>query len=337
MDASEALTHADSGIALTRDLLLEYPADQMLKQRLGSLMAGGAAAYRNLGELTHAASYYADSIQIREELLRDDPHNSGTQRNLMIAYGNYATMLGIPRFANLDQPDEARIYAGKAVAIAREMVAADANDVTARRDLGMCLGRLGMIDPAANGDSQSLASLEEAISLIEPIARANPKSSEIAGQVAMIAEYEGTRQQALARNADALTSYRKSMSILQPFVDVHNGTVTAEYVTDEENIAVLEASLGHNAKALEEANQAIGHAQGAGDHNMHTDSQTAVLGKAWAMMAITQSKLGMVQDARESASDAMRFWSTVTRKGMLLTYRKLMAETQLIADLPAPQ
>ena len=64
------------------------------------------------------------------------------RRNLLIVYGNYTMMLGVPASPNLGRPDEARIYAAKAVALARATVAADASDVTGRRDLAMILGRL---------------------------------------------------------------------------------------------------------------------------------------------------------------------------------------------------
>jgi hypothetical protein len=57
---------------------------------------------------------------------------------------------------NLGRPAEARRYAAKAVELAREMVRADPKDGTALHDLGVSLGRLGMIDPAPGNDASAL-------------------------------------------------------------------------------------------------------------------------------------------------------------------------------------
>jgi hypothetical protein len=98
----------------------------------------------------------------REALLQSDPGNPIIRRNLLMAYGNYASLLGIPWSPNLGRPEEARIYAAKAVAIARTMVAADVNNATGKHDLGMSLSRLGTIDPAPGTAADSFATFEEA-------------------------------------------------------------------------------------------------------------------------------------------------------------------------------
>ena len=160
-----------------RALLSRYPDDAELKQSLGSLLAAEAGALKSAGELEKAADLYSQSIQIREELLRNQPQDTLTRRNLMVAYGNYATTLGIPWGANLGRPAEARVYAAKAVALARESVSSDPQDATARYDLGIALSRQGMIDPPPGGAEDSLATLKEAGSLVGPIAKGNPKSA----------------------------------------------------------------------------------------------------------------------------------------------------------------
>jgi hypothetical protein len=83
--------------------------------------------------------------------------------------------------------------------------------------LGSSLGRLGLVDPAPDGVAESLASLEEAHKLIEPIAAANSKSAEKANQVALIVEYEGHRRRTMGHNDEAMARYRKSIALLQPF------------------------------------------------------------------------------------------------------------------------
>ena len=113
----------------------QNPSNELLEQGLGSL-AGGAGAYRLLGELQKSADDFRQSIGIRERLLRNNPSSTSLRRSLMIVYGNYAVLLAGPQAPNLENPPpEARVYGERSVALARLAVASDANDVTARRDL----------------------------------------------------------------------------------------------------------------------------------------------------------------------------------------------------------
>lgn len=138
--------------------------------------------------MEQAADSYRESIHIREDLLRDQVEDPRTHRNLMMAYGNYALLLGVPWSANLGHPPRSAYTRPGRCAMARESVAAEPQDATARFDLGMSLGRLGMIDPPKGGVRDSLAALQQAASLIEPIAKSNPKSSSNADSLAMVLE-----------------------------------------------------------------------------------------------------------------------------------------------------
>ncbi len=330
-DPSRALQHAKRGIQLDRELLKQYPNVVMLRQRLGAIMAGEAAAYRSLGDLESARKDYLESIAIREELLRGDPTSVSLRRGLMIVYGNFATLLGIGWSPNLNEPAEARIYAGKCVALARQAVAGDASDVTARHDLGMSLSRLGMIDPGPDGVAQSLASLEEAQALIEPIVKVNPKAAETANQIGTILEYEGHRLEALGRNAEALARYQESLRILQPFFDGQNASVLTQYFADEQYIAFLEASTGDTTAALDMAKRALTQAMKiSGDSLERTETQKVVLARAWSILGITQSRLGTRIEAGESATNAMKLWETIQKPVFLLPNRALISDTKAL-------
>ena len=337
-DAVEALVHANRAIALTRELQKTHPDDETLKQELGSIMAAAAGGYRTLGDLPRAAEYYRESIAIREDLLHGDPHNVVIRRNVMIAYGNYATVLGIPWSPNLGRSDEARIYARKGVELARETVKGDVNDATGRHDLGMTLGRLGMIEPGADMDevAQSLAALEEAESFIRPILVANPKSSETAAQLALILEYEGFRLQTLGRAANALERFGSSVAALQPFTEEPHMAVNtlSQYLSSREDLALLDVSIGDMSGALREANLSVSQAKSICDRPHRSDAQTIVIAKAWATLAFVESKAGKAAEARDCAGTALELWKTVTTPGILVVHQDIMARTQALLSAP---
>jgi hypothetical protein len=111
-------------------------------------------------------------------------------------------------------------------------VSDDPNDATAKRDLGMSLSRLGMLDPEPNKAAESLATLREARGLIETIAKANPGSAEAEGQVAIIQEHEGHSLEDLGRVPEAIVSYWESVATGHPFLDQPSATIMSQYLTE---------------------------------------------------------------------------------------------------------
>jgi eukaryotic-like serine/threonine-protein kinase len=331
IDPARALDHANHGIALYRELLDRYPSDPSIKQGLGAVMAAGAGAYRTLGELQKSDEYYREAIQAREELIHDDPDNTALRRNLLINYGNYAMLLGIPSAPNLHHLEQARVYAARGVALARTMVTADTNDANARHDLGMILSRLGMIDPAPGGTEESLHNLEEAQALIEPIAAANAKSVETAAQLATIFQYQGHRQEALGHRDEAIASYRRSMALLQTFFDGHMKAAGAQYILDEEDLALLYASSGDSAQALDLSSLALTQAHNYANTIVQADARQAFLAHSWCVTAIVQAKSGRTDEAQRSAATAMNLWSKVGNPGTLSQYRDQISEMQSLS------
>jgi tetratricopeptide (TPR) repeat protein len=210
------------------------------------------------------------------------------------------------------------------------MVQADKNDGTARHDLGMSLGRLGMIDPALDGTAESLAALQESRSLIEPILAANPKSSESADQITLILEYEGHRLKALGRNTEAIASYRRSMALLQPFLTRPNGPDRAQYISDEQSLALLYASIDDHSAASELADSALAAVQKYNAVSPPSEYRVAALAGAWATVAITRSKGGAAIQAQEAANEAMKLWNSVRTPSLLTVWRQQIADTQTL-------
>jgi eukaryotic-like serine/threonine-protein kinase len=331
IDPVRALEHANHSIALDRELLARYPGDVQITQALGSVMAGGAGAYKTLGDLEKAEEYFRESIETREELIRDDPNNSGLRRNLLVAYGNYAMLLGIPSAPNLHRPEQARVYAAKGVALARMMVSADPNDANARHDLGMILSRSGQIDPAPDSAADSLKNLEEAQSLLEPIAAANAKSVEIATQLATIFQYKAHRQESLGHRDEAVAGYRKSMALLQAFVDGHMKTAIAQYILDEQDLALLYAESKSGGQAMELSGLALTQAQNYAATIVQADARQAFLAQSWCVNALVQVRSGMTVEAQHSAAMALELWNDVANPGILSQYRDQIAEMQSIS------
>jgi len=335
------LEYATHGIVLAKELLLRYPDDRGLKLSLSSDLDNVAEAASQKGDLDGAAVDLQQSITLSEELLKKDPYDAVVRRNLMIMYATYAGILGTPSLPNLGRPAEALIYGAKVVALAREMESSDPQDVTARFDLGMALVTLGMIDPAPDGLKDSLASLQEAISLIEPIAKANPKSSFYAYRLSNALDFEGRRLEALGRTAEAIKSYRRSLEVLQPFFDSGNTVmVYGQRIRNEEDLAQVLSSTGDYAAALELASGAVAQSEKRVATGPPSEQTVGSLARAYARLAAVEEEAGKPDEARQSAEKARSTWKQVHSRGALSIYPSVMAANdqrlaRLNATLPA--
>lgn len=325
-----ALEHADHCIALERVLMTRHPGEKTVQQGLAIITAATGGAYRNLGDLEKSREYYRQSIELREQLQQNDPNDLNIRRGLIVTYGNYATVLGIPWSPNLGRPAEARTYAAKAVAVARSEVAADPKDATARLDLAMSLGRFGMIDPAPGDTAASVAALQEAKKLMEPLVAANPQSSTIAINLAQVMEYEGQYLEESSQTAAASDTYRKSLALLEPFAGTPASSVMAQYVSTEKDLAHLAASTGDHETADRLAHKALDMAEKMAAIPPPADLRVAAFAHAWSILAWTQAKAGSNVAARQSAEKAMQLWNSVQKPGVLTAYRAPMAETRAL-------
>lgn len=331
VDPQRAVEHSNHAADLAESLLHDFPDNLTVKQAYAATQAATGGANKTAGKLEQAAENYRRAITVREDLLRADPNNLVLRRNLTIVCGNYSSLLGVPWSANLGRPEEARKYAARAVELARWMVNADPKDTSARRDLAYSLGREGMIDPAPGQAAESLALLEEAEKLIEPMMRANAKSTDAAIEFSSILEYKAHRLEALHRTDEAKQMYRKSMAALEPFANIPTGAALPQLIADYEGLAMLQASLGEKSEALENANTAIEMAKKSVQIAHSSEPRVAALGAAWSALGVVQSRTGNPELAQQSAEKALGIWQGVHRPGLLTAYREAVAEAHALS------
>jgi len=331
-DPPRALEHSNRDIALLRDLVARFPREAEAKSELGVALGATAGALMNTGDLERSAELYRQSIQAREELLVSDPNNVDFQRGLLVTWGNYGAVLGVPWMSNLGRSEEARAACVHAVAIARKLASADAQNATAHIDLGASLTRLGSIDVPPEGIPQSLANLREAIAILEPAVKTNPKGWHIASHLTTALEYAGRRLESLGRTAEAAAYYKQALAIAEPLASAGNPSLIASTLADEQDLALLYASLGDRAAAFDFAGRAValGQKQYAGPGPK--DNRISRLAKAWFALASVQSKFNDWDSARETAAKAGALWPLIENRGILSACRKFIQGTDTLVS-----
>ncbi|WP_051670495.1 serine/threonine protein kinase [Bryobacter aggregatus] len=320
--------HATRMVQLYSELVRRFPNQLELKQHYG----GGLATFGNhamrTGNLEVAADAYRQAIEIRETLLAADPNNAVSKRSLLVNYGNYATVLGLAWMPNLGRYADSRAYSQKAVTLARELVQSDAQDTNARYDLAMCLSRLGMVQPDPGGESSSLASLSEAIALIEPIYAANPKSTPVAAQLSMAREYAGHRLRALGRIDEAIRQYQQAIADAEGAMSGGSGSLTVQAFVTEEALADLYATRKDSTTALDFSRRAIARAEAFFRSDPNSEPRAAHLARAYAELSAIHRSFGQHGEAREAAQHALTLWAPVRNAAAMFSHRKIAQETR---------
>jgi len=327
-DVQGALARAEQAIALLSDQVVRFPADLDLRRELGSAFASAAGSIAD--DLARAAGYYERSIRMREQIFEARPQDVALRRDLIVVYGNYCRILGIPWGNNLGRYAEARVYCEKSVALARELAKTDAHNTTARYDLGVALSHLGMVEPDPQGVSDSLRSLREAIDIVEPIAAANPKSASMATQLALAQEYAGRRLQSLRQMSEAAGQYRKSLGTVEACAAYASGVPACvmQSFTSEEALASLNAETGDRGAAFEFANRALARARAFADGDPKSERRTGYLAQAYFVLASVSRAAGDREQTHASVERAVSLWRTVHDPNVLAFHRQAKEEAE---------
>jgi hypothetical protein len=113
--------------------------------------------------------------------------------------------------------------------------------------------------------------------------------------------------------------------------------VISQYLSCQQSLALLEASIGDHAAALDLGAQGIDLAEEYSNTLPRPDSRSATMAEAWSILAVVQSKAGLAEQARQSANTAGTIWNSITRPGVLSAHRRALADIQIILNLPGSQ
>jgi tetratricopeptide (TPR) repeat protein/tRNA A-37 threonylcarbamoyl transferase component Bud32 len=337
-DAGLSLVHANRQIEIVSGLVDRFPDDRDLEQELGVALASAAVAMDDLADSEKTVDYFERSIRIREQFLEREPHNAVVRRNLMVAYGNYATRLGVPWSANLGRYAEARTYARKSVTLARALVADDPQDKTARYDLGEFLARLGEIPPEPDQVADSLQILEEAQSILEPIGRDDPTSWGVMVQLTLAREYAAFRLQSLGRLEHSAETFRKSLAGVEPTMRADPNQPEGAIVSmiAEEGLAEIYALQGNGVAATLSAHHAVDRAKKFLAPRPDAVFRQGYLGDAYFELAWVERTLDDWDRAAADAERATSIWRSISHKGVLAVHRQSRERTEaLVREIAA--
>jgi tetratricopeptide (TPR) repeat protein len=317
-DASAALGYSNEQIHSLQQILKLFPTNDAAALDLATAYSQAAVIRNRRGELRDAVDLYHRAIDLRERAIAHNPADAGTRRLVMITYGNLAGTLGSPFYLNLgDTPGALENYT-RALAIARELAKADADNQLAQYDLANALLLTASLDLPEDRWAASLAMLQEADAILQKLVAADPQSVTKLRRLAMAQEYEGRRLQALGNRTQAVAYYRQSLAIAEKAL-AHNpsdGNLTSQALADEEALAAALALDGNRAGAVEIAQKAVARAERVSSApGSEMDIAIRHRAEAYHELGAVYAAFSEWKDARAAAERAVSAWRQLANAG----------------------
>lgn len=311
------LEWSQRALSAFQTLAVRFPGREDILEGLAGAYSRTGTGLTWTGDLQAALTEYRQCAEVRERLVSAHPNDMAGQRDLMLAYGHIAAVLGTPLVPNLGDSEGARTYYRKAAALAGRIAAADPLNGTAQYDLAAVTLRLGILDVAPSGLEDSLAALRTAAGELESLIRASPNDSRYKSQLTIAQEYIGRRLFALGRLRESIAAYRQSLAGADAALAGDPGS-RANYsqlaATSGGLVRALAAS-GDRAGAMAQARTAIARIEACGPRGVDEPNCARYKASAWLALGAacrvfaqspSSSPEGRQSDWREAQAAARR-------------------------------
>jgi tetratricopeptide (TPR) repeat protein len=286
-DAGAALVWSRRALTAFEALSIRFPAQETILERLADVHSRNGVALNAVGNLQAALTEYRQCADVRQRLVSAHPNDVARRRDLMLAYGHMAAVLGSPLVPNLGDSEGARANYRKAVELAEQLAKSDKQNLTAQYDLAAVMLRLGIVEVPPSGLQGSLDALRGAAANLESLLRTSPGDSRYRSQLAIAQEFTGNRLRDLGRLPESIAAYRQSLdgadSILA--ADPANRSAYSQAAATSSGLVRALAASGERQEALGHGQAAIARAEACASHCAEKASCTRYLANAWLALA----------------------------------------------------
>jgi len=278
-DASEAL-HLSEGVAAER------PSDQAARHSIANAYAAVGLAESGLNQLEQAHAHFQQGTAEMERLVSSDPRNVSWNRDLMLAHGHVADVLGNPDLPNLGDRTGALQAYRKAAEIGKTLYQADRADQRAAADYGIVLSRVETMmddrDPGAK-----LAVQQESIHVLEDAAKTDPGNVALKIDLALVNQHLGDSYTAAADIGNAHQAYVRSAAIASSGMKSGHASLHTLFILTTQRLALNAVARGRRREALEFAGTALH----AGENPPQGSGPLRALPRGLSAMGLTYAAL----------------------------------------------
>ena len=253
-DYDGALRDGLDGVRLLGDVASGRATDRSARQSLATAYAAVGMAQTGATRLQEALKYFQLDVGEMEQLVAMDPRNVNWKRDLMLAYGHVADVLGNPGVPNLGNRAGALEAFQRVAAIAKEIYDADRADQRAVTDYGIALSRVETVmdDGPAKIDVQ-----QKSLELLTEAAGVNPADVQLKVYQSLVAQHLGDAFTALGNARGARDAYARSVAVAEPALSSGHAALIILFVQSAQRLVAKDGASGRRREALDVARRAL--------------------------------------------------------------------------------
>jgi tetratricopeptide (TPR) repeat protein len=246
-DRAEPYTR--EAVDVLNKLLKKEPDNPDYLENLASMDNRMATIASRRHDVKAAADYVREGTAIRERLLKLAPDDGQRLRGLWVSYGRLGDTLGGPTESLGDTQGAIESYR-KCVALAREMLARDPKNNTAKGDLANSLFHLAIVLSSDAERAESVNLVAQAVSGWETILAASPTNVPVRKNLGSALTYWSVRLHAAGDRAAALERARRAIEYVAAPGTAGDASLQAQLALTLQFIAVLLAEEGNRDGAM---------------------------------------------------------------------------------------
>jgi tetratricopeptide (TPR) repeat protein/tRNA A-37 threonylcarbamoyl transferase component Bud32 len=255
-DLAGALAAASESLRLYTEAAAQRPNDPALRHLLSNAYAAVGMSESSLGQLQEGLAHFRSSVGEMQKLTSADPQNVEWRRDLMLAYGHVADVLGNPDLQNLGDRAGAVDAYRQAAEIGRQLYEADRADQRATIDYGIVLSRVETMmdarDPAAR-----LAVQQESMRVLNEAAKVSPSNVQLKLYVGTVQDHMGDSYTA-ARNLDAARqAYLAAVTMANTGIASGHTSFVTLAIQSGQQLALNAVARARRSEALDAARDTV--------------------------------------------------------------------------------
>jgi eukaryotic-like serine/threonine-protein kinase len=302
-DYAGAFRDATESLRLQEDVASRRPSDPAVRYSLANAFAAVGMAEGGLNRLGDALAHYRQGTAQMEKLVALEPQHVSWNRDLMLAYGHIADVLGNPGLQNLgDRAGALRAYQ-QAAGIGKRLYEADRADQRAAADYGIVLSRVEtMMDDRDR--AAKLAVQRESIRVLDDSARISPDNVSPKIYLTLENQHLGDSLAAAGDIGGAYDAYVKSADIAAAAMKTGHASFHTLFLVTGHRLAINAVSRGRRDEAIDWARRVLQ----AGETPPSGGGRVRSLARGQSAMALTYAALAQSPVAATGDRDAAIEW-----------------------------
>ena len=223
--------------------------DPATTQSLASAYAALGMSESMLGRLDDALTNFRRGAAMMEGLVEADPRNVASNRNLMLAYGHIADVLGNPDLPSLGDRLGALAAYRQAAGVGRRLYDADPADFRGALDYGIVLSRVETVMDD-NDIPAKLAVQRESLGVLEKALKISPTNVTLLVYRALINLHLGDTLAAGGQVEASRDAYLNAVAIAEPGLKFGHASVFVMLMRANQKLAINSVARGYRADAL---------------------------------------------------------------------------------------